>query len=77
MNVYTVFSTEKNYAVFPYAKVLNATVIAINEQEAFDIVEKEIGDNFVGTKENRKIEIVCENIDKAMIVSIEYDYRNS
>jgi hypothetical protein len=75
MNVYRVFTTERNDAVFGYGLILSVTVIANNEQEAFDIVEKEHGDNFVGTKENREIQVVCEGIDKATIVTVEYDYR--
>ena len=76
MNVYRVFTTERNDAVFGYALVLSVTVIANNEQEAFDLVEKEHGNNFVGSKDKREIEVVCENIKKATVVSVEYDYRD-
>lgn len=75
MNVYRIFTTERNDAVFGYGLVLSVTVIANNEQEAFDLVEKEHGDNFVGSKDKREIEVVCDNIDKATVVSVEYDYR--
>ena len=51
MNVYRIFTTERNDAVFGCSLVLSVTVIANNEQEAFDIVEKEHGDNFVGSKD--------------------------
>jgi hypothetical protein len=75
MKVYRVFTTEINDAVFGFCFIISVTVIANNEQEAFDIVEKEYGDDFVGTKESRKIEVVCDGIDKATIVNVEYDYR--
>ena len=75
MNVYRIFTTERNEAVFGYSLVLSFAVIANNEQEAFDLVEKEHGDNFVGSKDKREIEVVCENINKATVVLVEYDYR--
>lgn len=75
MNVYRVFTTERNDAVFGYSLVLSVTVIANNEQEAFDLVEKKHGDNFVGSKDKREIKVVCENINKATVVSVEYDHR--
>ena len=76
MNVYRIFTTERNYAVFGYCLILSVTVIANNEQEALDLVEKEHGDNFVGSKDKREIKVVCENINKATVVSVEYDYRD-
>ena len=75
MNVYRVFTTERNDAMFGYSLVLSVTVIANNEQEAFDLVEKKHGDNFVGSKDKREIKVVCENINKATVVSVEYDYQ--
>ncbi len=75
MNIYKVFTTERDNTVFPETLILNATVIANSEQEALDLVEEIHGDNFSGTKENRQVALVCEFKNEAVIVNVEYDSR--
>lgn len=76
MNAYRVYTTEPNDAVFGSAMILCATVLASSEQEALDLVEKEHGDNFVGSKEKREVELIRVNVGSPMVISVEYDHRS-
>ncbi len=71
MNVYKVFSTDENNAVFRYACIRSVTVLANNEKEALYIVEKEHGEHFVGVK--KEIELIFVNVNTPLVVAIEYD----
>lgn len=76
MNVYRVYTTEPNGAAFGSTMILCATVLANSGKEALDLVEKEYGDNFVGSKENRKVELSRINVRSPMVLSVEYDHRS-
>ena len=71
MKVFKVFTEEDDNSMFGHS-LFGATVLANNEQEALDMVEKEFGDEFVGTKEGRQIWTVCEDTNQPTIVAREY-----
>lgn len=76
MNVYKVFTTERNDSFLPANDVLNVTVMANSEEEALEFVDEIHGDEFVGTKENRQVAFVSHFIGLPMIVNVEYDLRS-
>ncbi len=76
MNVYKVFTTERNDSFLPANDVLNVTVMANTEQEALDLVDEIHGEEFVGAKEKRQVAFVCHFIGLPMIVNVEYDLRS-